>query len=993
MNFLEYATVVADKKRRAFATFPPGHKLAPVDGEVFPSKDAAILRLKNWSCTQGFAAVLGHGEHKARELQEILCSRHGKKTRNTHKLTEETRRRPHSLVNHNECPYKIKIRYYKRYAEWRLNIRDDSHNHDMLDDPFQLPEHYCRDPDKENANEEGRDLLTAALPFSEARRVMKTKGLRLSPREYYNLRDKGRKRNAQEELQYALRTLETKGFKVRVKEKYVVNENIRQSQEVEFFFFTSPKQIRLARQFASHFVVITDATFNTNENGLPLSVLVCVTNTLKTVPIAYCFIESESTEAFLFMNDCMKDLFFYDDCRGPGVLLGDFAAGLTAAMVKKRTNLLTVSEDQLGTIAQAGMEVAWQLSSQMDELGSDCFLQLCNWHAAEAIKKRLTREGYPLEKRKELANMVWTYIKSETLEDLERNRGVLMDHLHQKDQNYLAGYYQPREHQFVTVHTKKQPNLGCCATQRGESIHPVVKAVTNRHTPIGQSVEKITEEVDEIVYVYETEIERQKRNNPRIIDASRAFFRGLLGHITHEAIELVHKELIAAKNWALRVEDEASQELLGNGCQQACHLPPRYGLPCKCWLYRCVVEEIPIPLSLLHPRWLSKAPEVVVGWQMSFDPSITPASYAAMTANDDTRSQFNGYSSGDDDRGPPPAPVQTRYNRRGLDMLEAGAFSAYEFHKKIPQGHRAEEYTREVTKAIQKVNKAYAHKYDKKTPLPQLFTVAKKDDVGLKYKKNGSRRRALTGREAADQEDQALRRQARADEIEKERREKFAEQQRVDQQRIDETRQPETVSAFSQFVWPNEGREPSSSTQQKNPEGDVGDGLGDFTEPFPNIDSDSDIEFLGTQPTQKLGQPPSKEGSSPPSPLVSEPSLDKFTNIDDFDDFPPLSPAPLKKTAPLPLMEWPARLSQQKRLVVPEDHDPTPSATTRAKRGVETKSYKQVRLESQQGHNADAKAERAAEKEAAAARKKAKVMKPREEDVSQLADHLLSSSL
>ena len=49
MNFLKYATVIVDKKRRVFATFSPGYKLVSVDGEIFPSKDAAILRLKNWS--------------------------------------------------------------------------------------------------------------------------------------------------------------------------------------------------------------------------------------------------------------------------------------------------------------------------------------------------------------------------------------------------------------------------------------------------------------------------------------------------------------------------------------------------------------------------------------------------------------------------------------------------------------------------------------------------------------------------------------------------------------------------------------------------------------------------------------------------------------------------------------------------------------------------------------------------------------------------------
>lgn len=288
---------------------------------------------------------------------------------------------------------------------------------------------------------------------------------------------------------------------------------------------------------------------------------------------------------------------------------------------------------------------------------------------------------------------------------------------------------------------------------------------------------------------------------------------------------------------------------------------------------------------------------------MLFDLSIISASYIVMIVNNDTRSQFNDYSSGDDDREPSPTSIQIRYNCRELNILKAKAFSAYEFHKKISQGHRAKEYTREVIKAIQKINKVYAYKYNKKTFLSQLFTVAKKNNVSLKYKKNKSRRRALTGREAADQEDQALRRQIRADEIEKERREKFAEQQRVDQQRIDETRQPETISAFSQFVWPNKERESSSSTQQKNPKGDVRDDLNDFTEPFPNIDSDSDIEFLDTQPTQKLSQPPSKEDSSPPSPLISKPSLNKFINIDDFNDFPSLSPASLKKTALLPLMK------------------------------------------------------------------------------------------
>ena len=71
MDTLEYITAIADKKRCAFAIFSPDHKRPYISGEIFNNKDAVILRLKDWSCTQGFVAVIGHGhgEHKKREIQ------------------------------------------------------------------------------------------------------------------------------------------------------------------------------------------------------------------------------------------------------------------------------------------------------------------------------------------------------------------------------------------------------------------------------------------------------------------------------------------------------------------------------------------------------------------------------------------------------------------------------------------------------------------------------------------------------------------------------------------------------------------------------------------------------------------------------------------------------------------------------------------------------------------------------------------------------------
>ena len=71
--------------------------------------------------------------------------------------------------------------------------------------------------------------------------------------------------------------------------------------------------------------------------------LVYVTNTLKSVSIAYCFIEFEFTKTFLFINDYIKNLFFYNNCRDLIVLLDDFATELIAAIIKKRSNISILS--------------------------------------------------------------------------------------------------------------------------------------------------------------------------------------------------------------------------------------------------------------------------------------------------------------------------------------------------------------------------------------------------------------------------------------------------------------------------------------------------------------------------------------------------------------------------------------------------------------------------------------------------------------------------
>ena len=104
--------------------------------------------------------------------------------------------------------------------------------------------------------------------------------------------------------------------------------------------------------------------------------------------------------------------------------------------------------------------------------------------------------------RGELVDKVWSWIKSETMSELATNRRKLLDGLRAKEQDYITSFYQPKEPQFIRAYTRLRPNLGCFSSQRSEGLHPIIKGVCNRHTPIGQSVEKITEQIEELVLTH-----------------------------------------------------------------------------------------------------------------------------------------------------------------------------------------------------------------------------------------------------------------------------------------------------------------------------------------------------------------------------------------------------------------------------------------------------------------------------------------------------------
>ena len=345
-----------------------------------------------------------------------------------------------------------------------------------------------------------------------------------------------------------------------------------------------------------------------------------------------------------------------------------------------------------------------------------------------------------------------------------------------------------KEHQFVKAYTRLRPNLDCFSSQRSEGLHPVVKDVCNRHTPIGQSVEKITEQIEELVSSYQHEINQQKKNLPRLIDGSRQAFSKILLYITHEAINMVLREWNITKRWYEDFLDGKEEALEGLCCKKEYDLPLQYGLPCACWMFNCIPRGIPIPLSLIHPQWLFSAPDVVVGWKMSINPSIDIGDYQNLTGEQDEQDSASEDSDGDNGARsqemapggppgvspggstpgaiPPISPIQLSdcFEKRGATLLEKSALMAYDFHKQISDGASAELYANEHEKLMKKLNTKFMKKHIPEKPLVKVFPQGE-DGKDLKYKKGGSWRQAYTGQEAAEAEETEAKKTAQHMEI------------------------------------------------------------------------------------------------------------------------------------------------------------------------------------------------------------------------------------
>jgi hypothetical protein len=829
------STVTEQLARRideAFEAIPISNRLAPLQGEVFSDPDDAFQRIQDWAFTQGYAFVTAS---KVATRVRFDCIHHKTETRNTRKTAEEDRQRVETHVRGTGCLYGVYISVQKKYGgQWVFGYsKHTDHNHPPSPDPFQLLPHRHRRPGFKQALQIA-STHRGTIGFAASSDILSKMGLELDRKAFYNLQRKESEGqiSSQEEALLILSYLEGENFHVEINEEYVLGPGgERVKRVVKDIIWFSNEQIRMAQRFVSEFLLEGDATFSTNERNMLLQNLIGVDNTGTTFGVLQAFITSESKSFWKFLNKVLA-LYFFFKCPAFRVLCADFGGGVTAwvaeqaaeeAAAARRAEEEAIAQQSIASALseneaeqQSPLQLAdplpsapavdsqtivvdWVASTEdtlMAPDGGQVILQRCQWHAAEAIKRRLIKKGYKKEKRDELVTLMWSWIKAPDLEALTTARDKFILALRTDEKEYLVGYYQPKEPSFCSAYTCRYPNLGVESTQRNESFHHNASRGLSKSLPLYQAVAVISQRVVKIAREYDSRINTERVSLPRLID--RSFFQLVIRKLTHYCLRKAMLELVLAKQLLDKLEKEGKVfdfdvEL---GCQVFCELPLRFGIPCKCWMahfFRC---DKPIPLSLFHPRWLFDGPPFLSEpWKMSFD----NVKYDQSTILED---RYQG----------------DRFANRGDQLILDTALLMAEKHKNLPPGEAAK-----FAIAFKEINDTLANRQYEKLKGKEVLPSRLPDKiVQPKLVFGPGRKRALTGREIADQQEaDAARARRKAERLAKEQddiEDAMAMAAKIQSQHQDDV----TASYFSQQD------EPANSDEDAKSDSDEWADIDDF---------------------------------------------------------------------------------------------------------------------------------------------------------------------
>jgi len=468
------------------------------------------------------------------------------------------------------------------------------HGHELIDNPLAAYlAHRKRLLEHQQLVVKATAHRQAKVVYSNSRRILETEDfhLHLTSKEFYNTVRKQKVDWSDDRSIIGLVTeLQENSWICELRNE--LNEDDKGkviSRRLIQVWFTHPKLMAVARRFVSDFSLVIDGTFSTNRLRMPLLVAVSQLNSGKTFPIAFSWCPEEDTASYSYFWQCLKDHCFIRPFEAqtapPRVIIGDQNKGLTASI-----------------------PLAFPDAQQ----------QFCDWHAVQVMEKKMRDLGTPWDDiRRIYKEKCWLYIKSYTEEALEVNREALGAAVGPHFMRYLQETWVPKEQKVVYCYTRKYANLGSSSSQRSESYHDTVTELTNAQLSREDSVKRLMMKIDSVIKDIDEDEASSTASYSRL--AQTPPFRLLRMKVSKYAVKRLEYEWAELDNQIKGGFDVIQPE---NGCD--CEVLLRFGIACMHHLKHAYLEDIPIPKTMVHPRWWLSGPEIIRPNWAPFYPSVEP---------------------------------------------------------------------------------------------------------------------------------------------------------------------------------------------------------------------------------------------------------------------------------------------------------------------------------------------------------------------------------
>ena len=309
------------------------------------------------------------------------------------------------------------------------------------------------------------------------------------------------------------------------------------------------------------------------------------------------------------------------------------------------------------------------------------------------------------------------------------------------------------------------------------------------------------------------------------------------------------REWIAAVKLAeeLKKFDVPCPDIENDMWKLECTLPIQLGLPCKCFLYHCLIRGKPLTPSLIHPRWF-------LDWSLYVSKNGWRMRYSNCQVENQMPEDFQEKKMPSD-----------RYQEHGMALLEELAIESLDYAKTLTVHERA--------KAFQEFNALFqARKAKQALVLTTFVDPIRPKDVCQKKRK----RRGLTLREALDKKEADKRRQRRAQSVEQAQIQKHLALTQTYKAQTNE------FGSFSQNSNPGFERQ-CENVSDADDLPDVPDYDSDNMPAQPkDEDNDDDLQYLGTQATNIVGKNSKNNQAYHYSSAQGESNSDS-DNLEDID--------------------------------------------------------------------------------------------------------------